>query len=70
MDLICRIEYRSDRDVMIERINDERQEFAHIRLYKVRFFVEFRRKISQVCGNDFIDISFFIIFIETFPSRL
>lgn len=48
MDLIRRIHDLSDGDIMIHGVDDQCDEFAHIRNYKIRLLICGRRQISQV----------------------
>src|SRR5699024_5681067 len=68
VDLICRIHYCSDRYIVIERINDQGKELAHVRRYKIRLLVQFRRQISQISCNYFIDVSFIVIIVKFIKS--
>ena len=68
MDLICWIHNSTDRQIVIQGINDQSQEFTHVCLDKVFSFVYSRRQICQVGCYDFIKISLFVVFIEFFKS--
>ena len=64
VNLICRNEYGTHCDIMIQRIDDQRNEFTHIGNYEIRLLKCSRWKISKVCCNYAVDIPCFIILIK------
>lgn len=68
VNLIRRVEHRSDGDVMVHGINDQRKEFTHIRLNKIRFLIKFRGQIGKVCCHNFINVTLFVILVEFVES--
>ena len=63
MDLVSRIQDSADGDIVIQRINDQSKEFAHVGLYKVRLFIKSGRKIRQVGGDDLVDVALLVIVV-------
>ena len=57
VDPVRRIQNGSDRDVVVEGINDQSDKFAHISYDKIRPGQCFRRKIGQVRSDDPVDIT-------------
>ena len=50
---------------MVQRINNQSEELAHIGLYKIRFLIKNWRKVRQVGGDDLVNVAFVIIVVET-----
>ena len=53
-----------DGDVMVHGINDAGQELAHISLFIVRTGQKLRPSVVKVCGDNFGDIAFLVVFVE------
>ena len=64
VDLVRRNHDRADRDIMIQGIDDESHEFAHISGHKVRLFLRAGRKVSEIGDDHAVDVALFIILIE------
>src|SRR5699024_4073455 len=68
VDPIGRIEYMAHGHVMVERIDDESDKFAHIGHYKVRLLFGLWRKVGQVGGDDPVDVAFLIVLVKVIKA--
>lgn len=53
---------------MVKCVNDEGNEFTHISCDKIRFFKCFRRKISQVSGDDSVNVAGIVVVVKFIKS--
>ncbi len=67
-DYVGGVDDLSYRDVMVQRVDDQSQEFTHIGNDEIRAFGNFRRQIGQVGSDDAGNIAFFIVLIEFFQT--
>ena len=52
------------RSVMVHKVDQGSDEFAHIRFYKVRSGIDLGRQVGKICSNYFIEITMLISCIE------
>lgn len=64
VDLLCGGHDIGQRSVMIHKVDQGSNKFAHVSFHEIRSVVNFRRQIGKVCGNDLIEITMFVSSIE------
>ena len=52
------------RSVMVHKVDQGSNEFAHIGFYEIRSGVDFGGQISEICSNDLIEVPMIISSIE------
>ena len=67
-DSVCRIQKVADRHIMIQRINDQCDIFAHIACDVIRFGEKLRCLINKVCSKKFIKDTVLVSFVKFFHS--
>lgn len=64
VNLICRNHDRADGCIMIQGVNDQGDEFAHVGSDEIRLFFRTGRKIGEIGCDHTVDIALFIIVVE------
>lgn len=64
VDLVRRIEYGADGDIVIQGIDNNCHKLAHISFDEIRAVVDLRRQIGQIRRDQAIDISGSVIIVE------
>ena len=67
LDFVGRGGYIGHRGIVVHEVDNGSKEFAHVGFYIIRAFQKFRG-LGQVCGDYFIEITFFIGFIKGFEA--
>ena len=61
---MCRAHYAVGRLIVVETVDNARKVFVHVGCLVIGTLEEIRRAVHEVCRNEFVEISLFVVFVE------